>query len=246
MLDKLLEQAHPLEDGDSKMFAMIYGGPGVGKTILAMEMAQILRKDKKILHVDYANGRDSLKNARWRHLAEHTDFLPTQRMAVLSLLADSAAKLVEQYDVLVIDEATALYRSNLGRITEERAKKDSQKDPDVPMQPDYNSAQRQFAKLWNKLAATPITVIAVCHERSLETDSGIEKTSPAFPPGAASEALEPVSLCCRVVRQDKQGVTSVAVLTQPTRKEVAKSRFPEIPALSLSEEFLSKFKSIKD
>lgn len=216
---------------------MIYGPSGVGKTVLAFQLAQaITPPDKTIVYVDAVEGWVSLLNHP--ELKARTKRLPYDGVSQLETLA-LAAKFKQgsfaNVGTVIFDEYSTMTKKDLATVVTSRAATQNDKDPDVPATPDYLSNTRRMERAaYANLAIEGINVIFVAHVRYDALPNGSKYESPAFSDKLQATMKEVCHVVAHMTADDKlmedNHVEYVRYLqVHPSKKIAAKSRAGGFP-----------------
>jgi DNA polymerase III delta prime subunit len=122
-----MSDTHPL------LRAMLYGDSGVGKTVLAAQIAHKL--GGRWLYVDYAQGFTTLTiNPRWKYLTENMKRMQYQGMSQFEPLRDAINSDDPrfQFNGIILDESSSMADQNLLTVVKGRASKEPTKDENEP------------------------------------------------------------------------------------------------------------------
>lgn len=221
-----------LNDTTNCFKGMLYGASGVGKSVNGIALLQqLVPPDKLILYIDSKEGWVSLKNHPT--LLKRIKRIQYENITQLNAIVE-AIELKQggfaQIGGIFFDEFSSIATTDLDEVTRHRASKDKGKDPDTPLQPDYNTASHRARKVLEAaVALTDVHVVITAHERSDKTPVGGVKTSPAFPPKLAGDIRNPLHMVAYITVDDitdSAGKTKAVRSYQvhPTKKVDAKTR----------------------
>lgn len=238
----LLDSMTPTDDVILPFRGMLYGESGVGKTVLAMQIAQaITPPDKEILFIDHRTGFSVIKqNPRWRDsLGKRTRRMQYKGLSQLSQVALSVRSdrpEFQRFGCLILDEVTAMSESDAEIVLKKAVEKDTDKDPDLLEWPQYNAEKARFSRIVNILTSVPIHVILVGHERE-DKRNGISVVDVGFIPSLAAPVKRDLALNARITAQldrssDPTNPNPAYIRTaqvQPTTTVSAKTRIEGLP-----------------
>lgn len=238
-LAALEEQMQDLEGKNSSLKAIIYGRSGVGKTVAATQMAQMLTPaDKIILYIDTAEGWTSLQN--FPALKNRIKRLTDSRVSTLELVVQGIANRIGQFanvGAVIIDEHTSVFDNDLHALTRMRASTIKDKDPDTPAWPDRNTAKNRAVNLMAQLVRMEdVHLFLLGHERTDNDSIGRPVSAPAYTP-AAVDGLSGLSHVTARMSADEvpnpngSGEASYERTLQvhPTSTVIAKTRVGGLP-----------------
>lgn len=232
----LLDLIAPQGD-DGALNCLIYGDPGVGKTVLAATAP-------RPLFFDVENGFRSVSNHP--ELAEHARRM---RFAGVKSAEALATKVLEgtfgDYDTIVIDTLTALQDKALKEWTLAAFKKnpnDSQREGDkyTPIGKDYQRNQEMMKHIVSLFRDSDKHIIFLCHAKDEKDEStGVISKAPMLSPKLAGKVLADCSLVGYMTRTGKTNDTPEKrfLRVQPTTKIIAKSRIGGLPDIIESPTF---------
>lgn len=220
-INAILDEIAPL--GEKPKFAkiLIYGPSGVGKTVLAAGAFD------HPLFVDSLEGWVSIDNHP--ELEGKIEWLQYRGVSQLELLAANWDQhFADRFDGLILDEATSMATMDLDVVLAARSAKQSEKDPDVPTQPDFFANTERMRRCFRRILNLPVDVIFVAHDRKDE-DAGRKLVSPGFSPKLSTTIKEFMHLVGYLTVIDKGAVAVRRLQVTPTIKVDAKTRIGGLP-----------------
>lgn len=237
-------------DQAPKFRGLLYGDSGVGKTVLAMQMAQkLISGAGKILFIDSAEGYATLQvNDRWRPLTTNCDRMQYKGVAQLSALAEAIKEKhpsFTDYKVIILDQSSSMSDQDLVTVSRARTIADPLRDePNENTWPDRNISYNRFREAINNLSVG-IHTIHLAHTGSQKDKAtNIEFTKPSYGPSLYESICDPMHLVGYVTANIVDGTYLRQVQVSPTRTVVAKTRIDGLkPKLSFEEviEAVSRF-----
>lgn len=180
----LLAKRESLNEKHANAKILVYGESGVGKTVETMKIAQaITPKGKTIEFIDFLEGWVSLLNHEG--LTERTSRQQFEGLSQLEYLGKAIIAKVPPFDkvgTVIVDELSAMSKSDLDVVLKSRAAKDASKDPSVPTQPDFYSNTERTRRSITTLLSADVNVLVVAHTREDKLNNGRVMTRPAFMP----------------------------------------------------------------
>lgn len=183
-LDKLKSTLQDVDKVVNNARVGISGDSGVGKTVLAMEIAQaITPPNKRIIFIDYHDGYLVMNNPRHAHLTKRAQRMKYDSFDQLHLLAMaiSSSKIHDFDDVgcIVLDEVSSMVDRDLDAVTEVEAPKEN-RNPDVTTWPEYNIEKKRFGKVLDALCKLDVHLVFVSHTKKDKTPKGTTAMTPSF------------------------------------------------------------------
>ena len=233
-LNALVGSINPMSEESPYLRALIYGDEGTGKTTFVSGFGD------NILFVDSADG--------WVTLLDHPNILnkkieraPFLGLSQLDALATAIEEGVEQLkwvETIILDELSSMAVADLDVVLKARAAKDSDKDPNVPTQPDYLHNTERVRRTMNKIMSLPVHVIMTAHVREDRDErTGRVYTRPAFTPKTRKTLTQRCHIVGRLTSdmqtsEDGEDTTYVWRLqVRPTTGIVAKTRIKDLPMI---------------
>lgn len=145
----------PVTLGQPKTKALIYGPPGVGKTLLAASA----QAHPQMANVLYANIDGGLITVASREGILEAPITGVQDLEELQGMAARGAKEFEGINTLVIDSGTELLENYLREIAKREAKANSRRDIDKNQIEDYGEATAKLNRIFRWCRDLPIHVV---------------------------------------------------------------------------------------
>jgi len=232
LLEELEKSVQDLTNVEPVAKFMLFGPSGVGKTVLAVRMAQkITKPGREILYVDFKDGWVSLLNhdPALRERVRRIVYSGYSQLETIVDAIEAGAGSFGNVGAVVVDEHSSMAQDDLENITAARAKDDSNKDPDTPTWPDMNTSGLRARRNLLSLLALRVHVILVAHERDDKDKEGVVVTGPGYLPKTKPKILEPLHLAARcsatiVEGGDANSRYKRTVQCHPSKRVSCKSR----------------------
>lgn len=215
---------------------LIYGDSGFGKTVFGMQLAQaITPPDKTIEFIDFLEGWVSLLNHPG--LTARTSRQQYEGISQIEYLAKAIKAKIPPFDTVgtvILDELSAMAKSDLDVVLKSRAAKDASKDPNAPTQPDFYAATERMRRTVTELLQAQINVIVIAHIREDKLSNGLVVTRPAFMPAFSDifrQMMHQVTFLSAEEFTAEDGSVEYrrAFQVHPTRSISAKTRVGDLP-----------------
>jgi len=251
LLNSLLDSMAPMEENSPMARVMLYGNSGVGKTVLALRVAQeLINPGEKILYIDFREGFTTVAvNSMWTSLRKNVvrmRYTGLAQMTSLAMAMEAKVPAVADFKVLILDESSSMADREVSHVCQNRAKKDATKDPDEPKLPDMGVASTRYRNMVDSLESLPIHIIHVAHERVDKDDRSVTVTGPAFMPGLSGKLRENQQIVARVTATETDGGTIRSCTVQPTMRVVAKTRIHGLPSEVTFDHLVDAVKAFTD
>lgn len=242
IIQALIDKRQALDTIHPNFKGLIYGESGFGKTVKTMEIAQaITPPGKTIEFIDFLEGWVSLLNHPG--LTRRTNRQQYEGLSQLEFLAKAIKLGIEPFDVVgtvVIDEISAMGKSDLDIVLKTRAKNDKSKDPNVPTQPDFYANTERMRRTVTELLQADINVLFVAHIREDKLSNGRVVTRPAFMPAFSEIFRQMLHMVANLSAEEftaEDGTQDYvrAFQVHPTRSISAKTRVGGLPVTVDSE-----------
>jgi|TARA_R100000482_G_scaffold124710_2_gene78581 hypothetical protein len=229
-LAKILSRMNDLEhqEVEKDFIGMFFGGPGVGKTVASVGLAQKLRGEGRALYLDSSDGWVSIDNhpslKRGIDRIEVSD--PRDLMTIANALR-SRHKGFEGYRVVILDEVSSWYTDILhAYVREQTGTKDDEDLPEIEGSM-HAAPQAMFLNVIKTFHKTEnLHVIMVAHEqgRPIKGESGALLMSPSLGPKITSGLAQLSHLIARFESRKVKDKYEREAQVWPTRYVMAKSR----------------------
>jgi hypothetical protein len=232
LLDALVTSMQDMEVTSPNFKGMLYGESGVGKTVMAIQIAQAITPvGKTIIYVDSVEGWVSLLNHKGlTDRVIRMGYLGLSQIAAIVQAFDEQLEPFDKAGCIVLDEASTIARADLDNVVKARAKTTPGKDADVPVLPDMNVNTQRMRMAMMSLLQKDIHVIMCAHIRE-DTDQRTGKvyTRPDFMPKVSKSLREMLHLVGHVTsaedtNEDGEPIYKRIVQVYPTTSIVAKTR----------------------
>jgi len=207
---------------------MIYGPPGVGKTVLAGS-ASVVKDMDPVLIVDVEGGTMSLHNTYPR-----VDVVRIEDIKQLNDVYQELYDMKHGYRTVVLDSLTEFQKLSMEVIMRGVLRADPERDPDVPSIREWGKNIEQTRRIVRGFRDLPMnTILTSLSKQDRDQRTNIAVTSPALSGRLASEVsgfLDIVGyMYTKTVREDGAAAIKRLLLTQPTDTQVAKDRTGRLP-----------------
>ena len=206
LLESLRSTMKGMDNLDKILRGMIFGLPGVGKTVLAMQIAQLVTPpDKLIGFIDSDTSFNVLTNQKWRkagltHRVTRIEFDNYDQMKNLSMAVQSPKVRKSNpefnFGCFVMDESSSMQAEDLLDVHTEHVRKGVKDTSEyTPGWPQFFTEKNRYADLMKEIYAAQIHVIQVAHRRVDMNRAKQEVISPDFLPSLQGVVLKPLTLC---------------------------------------------------
>lgn len=221
--------------------SLLYGSYGVGKTLLGLAIAQMLKGDGRILFLDSSDGFVSAEE--FPGLMEDVDRYRVddyRELAVLGEALKNRAPGFENYTVTQLDEVSSWFTDMLHAwVREAEGVTNDAPLPEIEGK-HYGPPTHVFTETIGRFHKTEdMHLILVSHEQSRGRE-GSEIIGPALPPRFLREVNQKMHLVSRIEGVIKGGEYERKAQTQPSRRVVAKSRVSTLGAVEMVEDIPEK------
>jgi phage nucleotide-binding protein len=226
ILEKLLSRIGSVDSQSSKLNVMLYGQPGVGKTVWAASAPSWL-----LINVE--KGAGSLKEHPDR-VGPNCQVLEYRSLVQLETLLSYMEKshpAFAKYETIIIDSYSELQKRDLDEIVASESRKDVNRNKFLPIGPDYNVNTEHMRQLAMRLRDIDKHVIVICHVKEEKDDNtGRIMVRPNLTPKLASSMAGIFDVVAYLQRTEGPNNQSVRTLqVHPTLSVLAKTRIGNLP-----------------
>lgn len=212
---------------------LVYGGPGVGKTVFSSTAPNVLFCDAEAGVLSIANKDiDMVKITNFSQTISIYEFL----------LADN-----HKYEAVVLDSLTEIQLKSMDVVLKYEYSKNPNRDPDIPTLKDWGKSTEQIRKMVRAFRDLPMHVIFVCLSTDVKDElTGALYTKPALPGKLSDRVCGYVDIIGYLdIRKDTDGKPIRKMLFQPYSNVVAKDRSGKLPLVMENPTFPKILKIIK-
>lgn len=243
VLDDLRKLKAPLDESEIRFKWLLYGESGVGKTIEALQLAQLITpKDKRILHVDTGEGWVSVNNHP--QLKQRTDRMIYQGLSQFEALVEAIEEDAEGFDnygTIIFDEFSTSTKKFLHVVLDTNNVKVLTEGPEFKH---WGIMSRNIENtIWALLRLKEThNLIFIAHERTRENKrTKLEMTRPSFQDSIEGVVKENVHVVSRMTGtvDNREGTPMYTreLQVHPTKMVVAKSRVGGLEILTTPSTF---------
>ena len=205
---------------------LIYGDPGVGKTVLAAS-ADIVPEMRPVIFVDIEGGTFSI-----REKYPDVRVVRVQNFTEMQQIYDALLTQEHEYRTVVLDSLTEIQKFSMYEIMEMTVKKDPDRDPDVPSMREWGKNIEQIRKFVRAFRDLPMhSIFTALAKTDKDGKTGAIKTTPSLSGKLANEVagfLDIVGFHYTKVMEDR---VRRFLLTAATDRQVAKDRSGYLPQI---------------
>lgn len=233
-LFQALEQSvEDIDDVHPNFKGMLYGPSGVGKTVLAVKMAQELTpKDKLILYLDSMEHWVSIQNHP--ELKDRVKRLKYEGLSQIDTIRDAIADKYSWFGnvgTVIIDEMDSIQGEDLDVVAQSST--ETGHGPDDVTWPDYNKNTTRVRRVVRKFLKQDLNIIMVAHDGEGKDRRGVAIQRPDFTPKLAKVILEFVHVCgfmtSEAIKSGDEVTYKRLLQVHPTGNLVTKCRVGGLP-----------------
>lgn len=224
VLDTLLARVTTVEERDSYLKILVYGPPGVGKTVFAAT-------SPSPLIVDIEKGAHSINNhPDIRGAAKVLPFKSIKQLEILiEAFKDDAPQLAE-FKTIVIDSFSELQKRDLDEVVTEQARIDPSRNKYLPTGPDYNMNTEHMRQIASNLRDLDRHIIVTCAVKE-EKDEGTGRllVRPNLTPKLSGTLAGIFDVVAYMSVRNEGDITVRTLQVHPSNTVTAKTRLGGLP-----------------
>jgi hypothetical protein len=205
---------------------LVYGMPGVGKTVLAGSVTEI-EEMAPVLFVDVEGGTMSIADAY-----PDTEVVRATSFNQLQGLYAELYKGRSGYKTIVIDSLSEMQKFSMGTIMKDVVNQDSTRDPEVPSVREWGKNGEQIRRMVRAFRDLPVNTIFTCLlKQDKDPRTGMNMGKPALPGQLANEISGYFDIVTHMYVKIVKGEQQRLLLTTQTDSFVGKDRSRKLPAV---------------
>ena len=217
-------QVSAVEDTAEFLNILVYGDPGIGKTVLAGSAAAVAEM-APVLFVDVEGGTYSLRDRY-----PGVDVVRVQSWQDVQKLYDELYRGDHGYKTIVIDSLTEMQKFSMYTIMTALVKDDPARDPDVPGMREWGKNIEQIRKLVRAFRDLPCnTIITALAMTDKDARTGITRTKPSLSGKLSNEVAGFLDIVLYMYIKVVDGEIQRLLLSTATDTQVAKDRSGRLP-----------------
>ncbi len=217
-------KVQPVSERPQVVNMLVYGDPGVGKTVLAGSASEV-EAMSPVLFIDVEGGTMSLRNKY-----PQVDVVRVASWSDMTNVYNDIASSTDSYKTIVLDSLTEIQKFSMYNIMRDLVMGDPDRDPDVPGIREWgkNSEQiRRFVRAFRDLSVNTIFTALSATDKDQKT--GITLSRPYLSGKLASEVAGFLDIVCYMYIRVVEGDVRRLMLTSGTDTCVAKDRSDSLP-----------------
>lgn len=202
---------------------LVYGDPGVGKTVLAGSAVEVPEMNP-VIFLDLEGGTLSL-----RKRFPGVEKVRIKHFKDLSKAFNALAKGGHGYKTVVLDSVTEIQKFGMYEIMERTLREDPDRDPDLPGIGEWGKNTEQMRKVIRAFRDLPMNTIFTALARNEKDKKGRTSTKPSLSAKLADEVAGFLDIVVYMYRKEVDDVQERCLLTQATDEITAKDRTDNLP-----------------
>lgn len=216
-----------VEEEPEYLKILIYGEPGVGKTVLAGSASEVADMSP-VLYIDIEGGTMPL-SVMYPKIVKNKEQITGIKQ--IEDLYNELRFMNHPYQTVVIDSLSELQKISMASIMADVVKADRSRDPDVPSQREWGKNIEQVRRIVRYYRDLPMHVIMISHDKEIENDKrAVTKQTVSMPGKLAKEIPGFFSTVAFMYVQQVRGKPRRMLQTRQSGVVVAKDRTCRLPA----------------
>ena len=217
-------RVQPVAERIAYLNFLVYGEPGVGKTVLAGSSAEVSEM-APVLILDVEGGTFSIRDRN-----PEVDVVRVQTWNDMQKVYDGLVKGELVYKTVVLDSLTEIQKFSMGLIMEKLVKDDPERDPDVPGMREWGKNIEQIRRLVRAFRDLPMnTIFTALSVSTRDPRTGLDKIRPGLSGKLSGEVAGFVDIVGYMYVKSIDGELQRLLLTAATDTQVAKDRSAKLP-----------------
>jgi len=221
-------RVEPVTETPLRFNLLIYGDPGVGKTVLAGS-ACVVPEMSPVLLLDIEGGTLSLRK-RYPEVDTVRVSNWAQLVRVYEALKEGEGK--DYYRTIVIDSLTESQKVGMATIMKRAVEKDEDRDPDLPGIGEWGKNTNQVRTMVRAFRDLPMNTIFTCLAQTDKDKKGRWLTRPSLSGKLASEVSGFMDVVLYMYNKDNEDSNLPPhrlLLSRKTEEVIAKDRTDRLP-----------------
>src|ERR1041384_999173 len=203
----------------SNLNMIVYGDPGVGKTLLAGSAADVAEM-APVLFIDVEGGTLSLRNTH-----PYIEVVRVKTWEDMQNLYNELHRGKTPYRTVVLDSLTEIQKFSLMRIMVDLVREHDDRDPDVPGMREWGKNIEQIRKMVRAFRDLEMnTIFTALAQYDKDQRTGMLLTKPSLPGKLAAEIPGFVDIVLYMYVKNVDGEQKRLMLSQKTDSVQAKDR----------------------
>ena len=217
-------KVQPISQRPQVVNMLVYGDPGVGKTVLAGSASEV-KEMSPVLFIDVEGGTMSLRNK-----FPNVDVVRVSNWQDMTKVYNDIASAESKYKTIVLDSLTEIQKFSMYNIMRDLIAGDPDRDPDVPGIREWGKNSEQVRRFVRAFRDLPVnTIFTALSATDKDQKTGAVLSRPYLSGKLASEVAGFLDIVCYMYIRVLEGDVKRLMLTSATDSCVAKDRSDSLP-----------------